>query len=146
MIQHYINLFGKRNVLALPLEFLRENSDEYERTLHVFSGSFATPMGYTAPVNPGTGAVAQALERKLNRHWKRSPVWDGDYSSLPRSYRATRKLVRIVNKVIPRSVHRMAARQSSEFIDNRVKDLYRNSNFRLSEMCGKELNALGYDT
>ncbi|MDG1943047.1 MAG: sulfotransferase [Halioglobus sp.] len=39
VLEHYESVFGKENILVIPYELLRENSDEFFRTIADFSGS-----------------------------------------------------------------------------------------------------------
>lgn len=145
MVNHYQELFGKEKVLVLPYEFLKNDLNSFEKTIHKFSGSSAIPVGNPSRENIGYGAKALQINRLLNYISKKPFLSQGDYSSLPALYRAKNKICRILNDVIPDSVHVKEEKKLLNTIDSFVGEYYKESNLRLSKIIKIDLKKYQYD-
>ena len=145
LVNRYIDLFGKENVLVLPYELLRNDAVAYEQAVHDFCGTGVTADVVHPASNVGLGALTLAIQRRLNRFAKVPPLWAGDRIALPSSYRAKMRLVRLLQRVIPSAWHDREDRKIRAYITEVVGSKFKESNRELSETCGLDLAAYGYD-
>ena len=98
LIGHYQKLFGASNILVLPFELLKQDSEAFKSKILSFceiTEDFkSTPQ---KALNKGKGASSLFLLRKLNRVLK--PAYFGSKKP-PLSWRVGQKLVAIFNKFL----------------------------------------------
>ena len=145
LINQYIELFGRDRVQVLPLELLRNDSLAYEQVVHDFcdtglNAEIAHPVS-----NVGFGARTLSIQRVLNRITKIPWLWSGDYDSLPLVSRVKLRMVRELERVIPKSWHEKEDKKIRDYIAEATGDYFRESNRELAELTGYDLASLGYD-
>jgi hypothetical protein len=140
LVEHYQQLFGRNNVLVLPMELLRVDAQWYvQRILDSCGRSAACNVSYPSE-NAGWGGVAIALKRRLNFVFPQDPLGRRQYRLNHASYAVSS----LVDRITPRRLHKLVDGKWKRAIERRVSDYYRSSNRRLSELIGMDLARFGY--
>ncbi|MEM7236918.1 MAG: hypothetical protein AAF501_03705, partial [Pseudomonadota bacterium] len=137
----YDSVFGRENVLILPMELLRAAPDEFKARLFAFC---ALPEPDSLPSDSRNVSMSLSgvmLQRALNGIFRPNTLRPNDSGW----YRACRKFCRRVDKRLPASMKARRKAQVVEMIASRVGDEYAASNRRLGERIDIDLAALGYD-
>lgn len=142
VVAHYQKLYGRKNVLVLPIESLISDPQEYVKSIFDFcqcSGRIDQPAGAK---RVGLQARVLAVRRKLNLWIQIKPT-----ASFPstRAQRAVIKLSNVVDRLIPKSWSVPLEHRWQEIVARRYEGVFRDSNRRLAELTGIDLAALGYD-
>lgn len=139
-LSRFREAIGAEGVLVLPYEMLIHDPESYFSKLKSFLG---VGFGSTPPLdaqNIGLGGVSLELRRFLNRFFVRSPL--SQRLSLPE--RAAWKVVRIANRLTPRSLDKALEAGIRERIEKRYAGLFAASNRRLESDLGYDLRRYGY--
>jgi len=147
IVKHYQELFGVENVLVLPYELLKENSAEFEKKIHLFSGGKCNTQRKRKRKRENVGYLAKTLQvnRLLNKFFKRPLLFRGSYGDLPILLRAKNRVCRVLNKLIPKFIHVYEEKKLSDMIDSYVGDYYKESNQKLSKLVNLNLEKYRYD-
>ena len=141
VVGYYQKLYGRENILVLPIEQLQRDRAGYVQTLRRFCGcpgEFNTEAG---PTHVGWSAITLAARRTLNPLVPISPLSPG--------VRQIRN--RIANRLcsaidhLPRRWSAAFERRWKDQVARRYAGTFRESNRRLAELTGLDLAALGYD-
>ena len=137
----YQDMFGEGRVLALPLELLARDADEFTRQICAFSGTEWQKFPTEKKANAGWGALTCNIQRYTNQvmRYDRLKPKKG-----PILY-ARRKSLTVFDKVMPKSMQDRAAAKWHQQIADRVGDYYREGNAEFSKMLGMDLKEFGYD-
>ena len=95
LIESYQREFGVENVLALPLELLRSNPDDFHNRIFDFAGIERKIVPNSKKINVTWAASSTELCRILNRFIRRNPLGPKQ----PVSYRVAQKIIRRVERV-----------------------------------------------
>jgi hypothetical protein len=141
IIEHYMNLFEKSNVLVLPYEWLRNDPNHFINHIRVFVDLDPTENCKSEKVNEGSSAALCQFRRVLNR-WIVSPNEPGKIS---KAEKQADRLCSYVNRVIPHSFHKKADKNLSDKIEKLVSGFYTESNQKTEDLTGLDLKSLGYN-
>ncbi len=139
---YYQKLYGRENVLVMPIEFLRNDSRAYLQSIIEFCqcpGRIEQPAG---PEYVGMSAMALELQRWLNLLFPLSPL---NPPSRTLGQRAVGKLVRSIDRHAPKSWSALWSGDGRPSRRKRYDGMYRDSNRRLAELTDIDLAALGYE-
>ncbi len=146
LIERYQEVFGKENVLVLPLEMLHASPTEYITRISSFAGIkpfFELP--YSHKENKSWRAATYVAKRYLNLFLMRSPLSGNLPVALPyKHYKKIYPLFNQVDRMIPAAVHQMADKDFRAIIQEKTMGYYEESNLRTSEMIGIDLEKYGY--
>ncbi|MDG1739470.1 MAG: hypothetical protein P8L68_08975 [Paracoccaceae bacterium] len=142
LLQHYINNFGAENVLVLPQEMLRKSPSEYFNRLTAFTGT--EPIEHINKINVHGSLSARGLyvARLLNQLFAPDPR---HFGGNPRHRFVFDRILRRLDRVIPKAIDFGAERTLSRFIEDRYSGEFSASNANLAELTGLDLAALGYE-
>jgi hypothetical protein len=145
LIGYYQDLFGRENVLVLPVELLRRNALGFVNAIGSMVGIPAYCQAPSAkPVNEAMGGLAVSWFR----HWNR--LTGADRTRMPwRRRRIDRLGTRLfwhLNRIIPQRLHSTKDEAMRLEIRTLLGDYYVSSNRRTQELTGQDLAALGYRT
>jgi hypothetical protein len=141
LVEHYQRLFGRANVLVMPIELLYENPNQYVEQILDFCGSPQNcDLSYPSE-NVGWGGLALTLRRRLNRICPADPLGRKPHFL----NRALYKSCEIANRLIPQKLHKAVDRRWKQAIERRVGHDYRLSNQRLEKLTGTNLTRFGYE-
>ena len=140
VVGYYQALFGKANVLVLPLELLQKDRDGYMKAIYDFCGCPARPDIEADPKHVGWSGITLAVRRKINPLIPTSPLSMG-YRQLPN--RIAARICNIINR-LPRGWSKAIERRWKDVVDRRYNGLFGESNRRLAELTDLDLAALGY--
>jgi hypothetical protein len=141
VVDYYQKLYGRENVLVLPIEQLQRDRVSYIQTLRRFCGcrgEFDTDAG---PSHVGWSAIALAARRTLNPLVPISPLSLGGRQI---RNRIANKLCRAIDH-LPHSWSATFERRWTDQVARRYAGVFRESNRQLAELTGLDLAALGYD-
>ncbi len=142
VVGYYQELYGRENVLVMPIEFLRKDPRAYLQSIIEFCqcpGRIEQPAG---PEYVGMSAMALELQRWLNLLFPLSPL---NPPSRTLGQRAVGKLVRLIDRHAPKSSSAPLERRWKAIAAQRYDGMYRDSNRRLAELTDIDLAALGYE-
>jgi hypothetical protein len=147
IISHYQQLFGREQVLALPLEYLKNDLDGFFQRLFTFSGVTANPEYKFVPVHENTGI--NAYQAKCKRLF--NPIMQKDYlndygpwcNSVTRNI--AKPLYKLSSRLATASMQDREKLRLQEKIKAACKDYFRESNSRLVELVEMPLSKYGYD-
>jgi hypothetical protein len=141
VVDYYQRLYGRENVLVLPIEQLQRDRAGYVQTLRRFCacpGEFNTDA---APNRVGWSAITLAARRTLNPLVPISPLTSGDRQILNR---LAKRLCGAIDH-LPRRWSAAIERRWKDQVARRYAGTFGESNRRLAELTGLDLAALGYD-
>lgn len=139
-IYHYIDLFGKENVLVLAQEMISEDIGEFENRLSEFCSTEIHINANLGKIHVSDGAITTELRRRLNRLIVRNPSRPGNYGFKLFCDR----LLRISNRTAPRILDEKFDALHKNFISDRYQAIYRESNQNTANISGLELANYGY--
>jgi hypothetical protein len=142
--QRYADLFGRDNVIALPMELIAADPAQLITCLEEFLGSrIANPSAQSSSrANPSMSPRGTEVLRRWNRLFRTSPLNPAPWRPVPGAADfgtalITRHIDRLLKRTGPGS-------RADDRADNEFVDYYRSSNARLQGVCPIDLNRLGY--
>jgi hypothetical protein len=141
VVGYYQKLYGRENVLVLPIERLQKDQAGFVRTILDFCGCPSRFTSEAKPNNVGRSAMALEALRALNPLCQTSPLSAG--WKQPRHRVATR-LCNAVNR-LPRGWSAGIERRWKDLVARRYAGTFAESNRRLAELTGLDLASFGYD-
>jgi len=141
-VKYYQSLFGEDRVLVLPQELLALDRAAYFQLLSDFTGKEIDLTSVSSKrVHKSMGATANQMRRIVNR-LKTPRV----LSSSPSTWeKGLEKGLRMIDRSIPSSIDNLVLRPITRQIEDRYRGQFVDSNRRLSEMTGLDLQQLGYE-
>jgi hypothetical protein len=142
IVGYYQGLYGRENVLVLPMELLRKDPRGYLQSVLEFCecpGRIERP-GDAAMV--GLSALALEVRRRLNPLFPNSPLTPPPSTKM---HRAQNKLIDAINRLAPRSWSAPLERRWKTVVARRYEGMFQDSNRRLAGLTDIDLAALGYD-
>jgi hypothetical protein len=142
LVNHYRRLFGPDKVLVLPLELLRENMREYVDAIRGFVGIDGSLLPSARLWNVGWGGVTLKVLRYLNSYNIGLADWSRPRQSL--TYQMVNKLCRFIDAVVPEGLHKKVQQQMWDYVSGRCGEYFVESNRKLNEMIGININKFDY--
>jgi len=147
IVGHYQKLFGREQVLALPLEYLRSDPDGFFNRLFSFSGAKPQPGYKIVPVheNAGINAYQAECKRRFN------PILQKDYLNdfgpwcNPVTRNIAKPLYKLTSRIATKSMQKYAKIRLQQKVQVVCKGYYCESNRRLAELVDLPLSEYGYD-
>lgn len=137
----YRDRFGVDRVLALPLEMLSEQPDDFVRRICAFVDRPVHPLPTDRKVNSAWGAITyQALRwsnvivRGNRLKPRKGPVF---------TFR--RRVLNLMDRSLPKAMQQKLLTRQKDMISARIGDRYMASNRRMAEMLRLDLAGYGYD-
>lgn len=140
-IAYYQKLFGKNNVLILPMELLKMNPQEIGKTVLEFAGSNGNGNYQQIAKNVGFKAGTLAIKRHLN-------VICGQGAEVYGSrllWRSGEKISETFDRYFPKNWQDRAEQKLKQSIAEIVKDTFYESNQKTSQLIDRDLLKFGYD-
>jgi len=141
VVGYYQELYGRQNVLVLPIEQLQRDQAGYVQTILDFCGCPSRLPIEAEPCHTGWSAIALVARRMLNPLIPTSPLSPGHRQL---RNRVANRLCGAINR-LPRRWSAATERRWKDQVDRRYAGAFRESNRRLAELTGLDLAALGYD-
>lgn len=141
LIAMYAELFGAENVLALPMEMLRADSETFMSRIFRFAGLPPAAVETDRVANRGWSVLTIEAVRRSNGIVRKNPLGD----SSGRLYAARQFIASRADRVIPAKLQAAWGASQKEAIRDRIAGYFQESNLRVSQMTGFDLQALGYD-
>jgi hypothetical protein len=142
IISHCMKLFGKEDVLVLPLEMLRENPELYLNSIYQFSDLDTEGMPEMTLSNVGWGGFTLTVSRSFNSFNFGEADWSKTRQSL--SFRVASKTLQFIDRLTPRFIHKRFERGIACRAEDLCGDYYAKSNREVAEITGLPLRELGY--
>lgn len=140
-IAYYQKLFGKNNVLVLPMELLKTNPKQLGNQVLEFAGSTGKGNYKTLAQNVGFKAGTLAIKRHLN-------VVCGQGAEVYGSrllWRTGEKVSQVVDRYFPKTWQEHAEQLLKQSIAEIVKNAFHESNQKTRQLIEIDLSELGYD-
>jgi hypothetical protein len=142
VIDRYQDLFGKDSVLVLPIEFLKENPEDFLRRLSEFSEVGPIPENINQVENAASSAFTVESRRIYNR------FIDTHGNPFGKTYtfrnRVAERLRKGVELLAPRELQERKAKANREEVEKIIGDYYSHGNTLASEKIGIDLTVFGY--
>ena len=141
VVGYYQELYGRENVLVLPIEQLQKDQAGYVQTILDFCGCPGRLTIEAKPSRTGWSVIALAAQRMLNPLTPTSPLSLGHRQL---RNRVANRLCAAIDR-LPRRWSAGIERRWKDQVGRRYAGAFRESNRRLAELTGLDLAALGYD-
>jgi hypothetical protein len=141
LITMYREVFGADRVLALPLEMLARQPEQFVDQISGFLDIPAPELPTGQRVNTASRAFTYELFRRSNTLIRPDALRPQTGLAL----RARHKALSVLDRLIPDSLHARADTRWREAIRLRAGDHFQASNTRTAAILGLDLGALGYD-
>lgn len=145
LIKYYQNLFRKNRVLVLPFEMLAIDPSSFVERIVRFVGNEKVPSVSIEPHNKGRGVLQSIVGRYGNRMFSHNQLNSCALVNLPWLNQKIWGLGTLISRVAPSSIEDNLERRARTYIKQYVKDFYRESNQKTSELIDIDLNELNYD-
>ena len=142
VVGYYQKIYGRDNVLVLPMEMLQRDREGYVRSMLEFCQCSGRIEHLSSPKRVGLSAAALEVRRWLNRLSPSNPLTPPP-STL--TQRVVFKLGRAVNRLAPKSFSAPLDRSWKDIVARRYNGMFRESNRRLADLTGIDFAALGYE-
>jgi hypothetical protein len=142
VVGYYQKLYGRENVLVLPMESLQKDPRGYVESILKFCQCAGRLERLEPARRVGLSAAALKVRRWLNPFIPLSPL------TQPPSNAATRivsKLCYAIDRLAPQSWSTPIERRWKEVVARRYTGMFRGSNRRLAQLTGIDFAALGYE-
>lgn len=140
-IAYYQKLFGKDNVLVLPMELLKANPQELIQNVLKFAGSTGSGHYQSMARNVGFKAGTLSIRRHLNVICGRSAEVYGSRIL----WRTGEKLSAAIDRYFPQSWQDRAEKNLKQSISEIVSKAFQSSNQKTGKLINRELSQFGYD-
>lgn len=140
-VSYYQKLYGKDNVLVLPMERLSRDPAAYVRSILDFCQCAGKIEEFSEAKHVGQTAAALAVRRVFNPLIPLNPLTP--QRSL--GWRAVDKLSRIIDRIAFKSWNKRIENRWKDIIKRRYEGRFVESNRRLAELTGIDFAALGYE-
>tara|TARA_B100000029_G_scaffold71396_2_gene63328 strand:- start:104 stop:1021 length:918 start_codon:yes stop_codon:yes gene_type:complete len=147
LLRCYQETFGAENVLALPLELLTQDQDEFVRRIASFSGANLSPtLPESQRMNESWPELGIAMKRYLNP-FIFSTILNG-YSPLRIKglWRLQVMFPRCFNRFLRNSLSARIRRRWQRQIEEATRGYYAESNRATADISGVDLAGMGYET
>lgn len=146
LIDQYLELFGKENVLVLAYEQFKENPQSFCSQVSSFAGAQELEtLPFSKVTNQRISPLSSNIARQLNKLLVKTTL-NPSALNLMDSPELLMKSFIFLDRLIPKTIHKIFESKQKVFIKNNVGDRYKTSNQQLSEKLGIDLAAYGYDT
>lgn len=146
IINCYQNIFGSKNVMALPLEFIAEAPEDAFKLIQDFSAAIQANEFTVSPQkkNVGISAIEASIKRHLNIFLCADAL--NDFSTLhnPVTKSAANIIYKGIAAIIPVRTKKKSNEELTEKIKIYVQDRYCESNRKTSEIIKMDLSKYGY--
>ncbi len=116
VVGYYQKLYGRENVLVLPMEWLRRDPEAYVRSILEFCQCPGQIGRLSKPQHVGQSAFALAVRRPLNRLFPPNPLAPKPGLGM----KAVGKLARVINRLAPRSWSAPLERRWNDIVARRA--------------------------
>jgi hypothetical protein len=145
LLQHYLELFPRNQVLCLPYELFRDRPSEFLAALDAFSGAKPSQI---LPVEQRENARQYMLQypvwRFINPLVKRDSTNGRSRFAVPRLNYPTKIVLRNLGRLMPKAWDQAMLRFWERQIEEVTAGFYEESNCRLGELIGYDLRQFGW--
>lgn len=140
LLAMYRDVFGANNVLALPLEMLSKDPHRFVNSICAFAGGAYKELPTKEKVNTAWGPITYKVLRLSNAVVRANRL----RPQMGPVFATRRRLLNGLDKMVPRGLQSAVKARQLKAIEDRSAGLYGDSNRRLAEMVGIELEGYGY--
>ena len=140
LIKMYQQVFGAENVLALPLELLRNAPKTFTQRLFDFMGVADPDLQTDQKTNAGWSPLTFEIYRRTNGFVRKNPLGPNH----GRLYNVRQFIAWRLDRILPSSWSTRIKKKHSAILTARVEGRFERSNAEVSEMIGIDLKELGY--
>lgn len=147
LVSHYVKNFGKNNVLVMPYELMKNNSEDFYARINDFCGVSSMSKSAIAKSNSSDDAAVHILLRKVNFFFHGS-----SYTYVEPFFRSKlceglkRKVIRVLSALVPIHYKEYQRASFEKKVLQKYSDVFRKSNSTLQKYVDFDLNSLGYLT
>jgi len=142
VVGYYQKLYGRENVLVLPMELLQKEPQKFVESIFEFCQCSGRIEHLSAARRVGLSAVALEIQRWLNPLIPVNPLVPQPSTI---AARIISRLSHGIDRLVPRSWSTPLERRWKTITARRYDGMFRDSNRRLAELTGIDLAALGYE-
>jgi hypothetical protein len=144
LIALYQRLFGKDRVLALPVELLARDRQDFADRIARFCGQRSVEVPEIERANERRPLLMQQLQRPLNMLFYHNELSPGALVHIPRFHKRYARFRWLFDRLSPKSLEQRLNRRVQSQIARHVGSYYAESNRRTQELTGLSLAGLGY--
>jgi len=146
LISYYQHLFGRDNVLVIPFEMFKMNNLEVVGQILDFVGTeynrdSLEKIEKERSLNPSYELGGLPIRRKISQIVGQLDI---DNSRRNQKIIFLNRVNKVINKLLPESLHQQQKKYLKQVIDDNIKDIYQESNRKTSELIGIDLAEFGY--
>jgi hypothetical protein len=141
VVGYYQALYGRTNVLVLPMEQLQRDKESYVRSILEFCQCPGRIERLAEPMRVGQSALALTVRRYINPFAQPNPL----HPTWGLGRRVVEKLGRAIDRLAPQSWCAPVERRWKVRLARRYTGMFCGSNRRLAGLTGIDLAALGYE-
>lgn len=146
LVGDYQRRFGHENVLTLAFETLRDDPDAFAASIARFAGAREPAAAPRERKNVGMSGVTLAIKRRLNRVFVRDAVNPAAWFDRPALNMGVERACDSLDRFVPGALKRATDARLKRIVEETVGARYAQSNTRLAELAGIDLNGLGWTT
>ena len=144
LIAMYDGLFGPDRVLAIPVELLASQPQQFADCVTAFCGLAGKPIGSFSRSNEQRPLLMQQVQRPLNMLFYHNELSPGALIHLPRFHKRYARLRPLFDYISPRFLERWTEERLRSAIERHVGNQYAASNRRTEALTGLALSDFGY--
>jgi len=142
LVQKYQEVFGRENLLVLPLEMLTKDKKVFFHQLYTFAETPEQEIKNEESKNVGLKGGRLELLRKMNLYL----FYGKNNPNLRQTlFKVNYKMSGIIEPFIPKNINESIERKLKTFVKDTVGDYYQQSNQKTSKLIGIDLSKLGYN-
>ena len=144
LIELYQGLFGAEQVLALPVELLAQDRQDFADRIARFCGQIPVEVPEIERANERRPLLMQQVQRPLNMLFYHNELSPGALVHVPRFHKRYARLRPLFERLSPRLLEQRLNRRIQSQIADHVGRAYAESNRRTAALTGIPLADLGY--
>lgn len=144
LINHYIKLFGKENVLVLTYESFRDNPSEFCKQVTEHAGAKELEgLPFSRVRNKRISTFSANISRQLNKVFSKN-MYNHGALNLQRLRKLSNKQLVFFDSLLPKSFHKAWDKKHKSYIKDLIQGEYKECNQELSKLLDKNLEEYGY--
>lgn len=145
LIEYYLKLFNKENVLVLPYELFKKSPNDFCSQIINFAGANKLEeLPYEEITHKRLSTFGSSLARHFNKVFAKTTL-NPSAIDLAGSQKYFMKAFIQLDSLIPKATHSKFDANLKDIIEEKIGDKYKESNKRLSEILGLDLTSYGYE-
>lgn len=145
LVEYYIKLFGRDNVLILPYEEFKNDAKGFCAGLSTFAGAkVVEELPFSKVTNRRVSTISSTMARHINKLFSKTRL-NPAALDLAGLQNGLIKPFIFLDTLMPSFLHKHFDKKFKKIIEAQVSDRYKEGNMKLSELLDMDLAAYGYE-